>query len=930
MPSVTTLFSFATNDQSFVATPASAFHALTWASTIGSPAGSLQATVTGKFRGKAPSFREWTGTWEALGVPAGATVTAIRLNSTKTQLRQYTTGVASDIGPYELRDSGSVLLATLWAGRLNLAAVDTAFISTGAQADQAVPEAQQPSGTTIKLRLANSLGTGNSTTAVVTSHDDEVAFAVTYFVPDAVAPTAPTGMAVKDATNPVPNWDHNTEADLAKYKLYRSDISGSGFALLADNLVPNMLSENQSSFETDVTTFMGASNCTIARSTAVSLHGGASMSVSLSAAQETLDAYVVLANFSLAPSTQYTWFAWVYCETSFTLARGGIYLQENGGPGPYRNIANAGTFTTLPAGWNLIGGTGTTPADWFGLTRLILRPARRSDSTGFDSTKILYYDKIMVAKAQSSPEWMLGGRPNYTDTTTVPGTNHFWKVTALDTSGNESDFSTEASIPTAAVAKILSTLIWAEYAVAKATPAVPWAEYATGKVDPALTWGEYALANLAPILPWSEYGTGKLDHALTWSEYDTAKVSPQLPWDEYTMGKVAPILIWDELALAALAAHTATLLWGEHGLAARSATLPWNEHALAARPIQLVYDERSLTGLSPQMTWAEYGLGANGPALLWNEAGLSKTDRQLLWSEAALAALDSHFNWDEAGLTTADRTVLWQESGHARSDRSLLWSEAGLSAAERSLLWSEAALAATNPSLSWAEASLANATPVLLWDELSLAALTQATAMLLWNEHGLAAAPRSLQWQEYAKATSSRSLLWAEYALARRTHDGLWDEYSTSAPIGPTLTWDERGLLTTSSTLLWSESALARAHDTLLWAEAGLARLEPTILWSEAALVQARQTLTLAWAEYSAASTLLTLLFHEHALTTTTADLAWQERTLTRAELLLFWTEYDAIRAARPDLTALADSPGTTNVAARSQRTYNADRPSSS
>ncbi len=172
----------------------------------------------------------------------------------------------------------------------------------------------------------------------------------------------------------------------------------------------NLLTANQSSFETDVSTSISFANSTIARSTAVSLHGVASMFFSLSAAQETSDVYVILQNLTLAPSTQYTWFAWVYCASD-TWTEGGVnFIQEDGGA--FRNIANAGGLISLPAGWTRIGGTGTTPSDWFGLSRLILRPARKADNTGNDSTKVIYYDKVMVAAESSPSGWTLGGTSN--------------------------------------------------------------------------------------------------------------------------------------------------------------------------------------------------------------------------------------------------------------------------------------------------------------------------------------------------------------------------------------------------------------------------------------------------------------------------------------------------------------------------------------
>ncbi len=254
--------------------------------------------------------------------------------------------------------------------------------------------------------------------------------------------TAVTPLAYKATLT----WNANTEPDLAGYNAHRAAVSGGPYTKVnAALLVPNLLSANSSSFETDVTTDTYWENLTPARSTAIALEGASSVSISITPAQETLDAYFAPLGFNLAPSTQYTWFAHVYCASAFSIETSRTYLQENGGT--FRKIALAGSgLVSLTAGWNLIGGTGTTPADWNPSSTIILRPARKPDGTGWDSTKIVHYDKLMVAKAAVPPPWMLGGNLSYIDKPLPdPDATYYYTVTAVDTTGNESAASGEAN-----------------------------------------------------------------------------------------------------------------------------------------------------------------------------------------------------------------------------------------------------------------------------------------------------------------------------------------------------------------------------------------------------------------------------------------------------------------------------------------------------
>ncbi|MDQ3326977.1 MAG: hypothetical protein M3506_00435 [Chloroflexota bacterium] len=177
----TKTFPFVTDAEGFVGT-AGALATLTWDSTAGNPAGALRSRAEGK-AAAAANLWEYAGTWESLGVPVDSTVTAIRLNSGSTQCSEYAKASSSTIGPYELRDSVDTLLGTLWSGR-TVTAVDAAFVEAGAQSDVAVPSAQQPSATSIKVQLRDTLNTttagGGATTFFIGVHHDQVEIVITY------------------------------------------------------------------------------------------------------------------------------------------------------------------------------------------------------------------------------------------------------------------------------------------------------------------------------------------------------------------------------------------------------------------------------------------------------------------------------------------------------------------------------------------------------------------------------------------------------------------------------------------------------------------------------------------------------------------------------------------------------------------------------
>ncbi|GFE57394.1 CxxxxCH/CxxCH domain-containing protein [Geobacter sp. AOG1] len=149
-------------------------------------ANTLTTTISGRNRADANVGWQVSGiTWESLGVPAGATVTAVD-GAYDWQCSTYTTGASSSSGNLTITDAADGNSTTLESE--TLFASTTTVATRNATGAVAVPAALQASNSSIKIKLLGTLATGNSGTASVVRVSDNVALTITYIV-DTTAPT---------------------------------------------------------------------------------------------------------------------------------------------------------------------------------------------------------------------------------------------------------------------------------------------------------------------------------------------------------------------------------------------------------------------------------------------------------------------------------------------------------------------------------------------------------------------------------------------------------------------------------------------------------------------------------------------------------------------------------------------------------------------
>jgi len=161
-------FAFASDAQSFVATPGVSVTA-SWVS------GTLQSDLSVKNSSARATRWDRTMTYQAMGVPPGATITGISSASMQSQCTFYTApGTTHQTGNVTLTDGATVV--TLATAR-SFTATDAAMVTTNGIASGVMAS---PASNSVAIRINNALSTANTTGAHMAVKQDNLTFTITY------------------------------------------------------------------------------------------------------------------------------------------------------------------------------------------------------------------------------------------------------------------------------------------------------------------------------------------------------------------------------------------------------------------------------------------------------------------------------------------------------------------------------------------------------------------------------------------------------------------------------------------------------------------------------------------------------------------------------------------------------------------------------
>ena len=167
-------FDFASDAQSFVATPASNV-TLSWVS------GTLQSDLSTKNAASRASRWDRTLTYQDMGVPAGSTITSITSASMQSQCTFYTSpGATHQSGAATLTDGATVV--TLSSAR-NFTATDASMVTTAGVNSGVM---SSPASNSVAIRINNTLSTANTAGAHMALKQDNLTFTITYTLPTIV------------------------------------------------------------------------------------------------------------------------------------------------------------------------------------------------------------------------------------------------------------------------------------------------------------------------------------------------------------------------------------------------------------------------------------------------------------------------------------------------------------------------------------------------------------------------------------------------------------------------------------------------------------------------------------------------------------------------------------------------------------------------
>lgn len=150
-----------------------------WDGTQGNPSGSLLTDADGRNK-SGTAYWELTGTWEDLGISAGATIDQVRLNGVDTRCTEWNVVDSGSFGTVEIWNTdATVLIATLWSGR-SCSGTEGSWTSTGNQSYQSIGSSYQASNTNVRIRINIDIDLANNANAAIEMLVDNFSFDIDY------------------------------------------------------------------------------------------------------------------------------------------------------------------------------------------------------------------------------------------------------------------------------------------------------------------------------------------------------------------------------------------------------------------------------------------------------------------------------------------------------------------------------------------------------------------------------------------------------------------------------------------------------------------------------------------------------------------------------------------------------------------------------
>lgn len=179
MATLTKTFTFGSDAEGWAVSGGTADTTLGFSASGGNTGGCLSSRISGRNKSADPHWY-YAGTWESMGVPSGAIVTAIRLIGFDWRCSEWNVGATTtQVRLSYLYDSlGTTMVNQLSTNQPTVSGTTAYAAITGTE--QAVPEAYQPSSTSVQLRWDIFLRTANNTSAAVTLLMDNFSVEITY------------------------------------------------------------------------------------------------------------------------------------------------------------------------------------------------------------------------------------------------------------------------------------------------------------------------------------------------------------------------------------------------------------------------------------------------------------------------------------------------------------------------------------------------------------------------------------------------------------------------------------------------------------------------------------------------------------------------------------------------------------------------------